>query len=351
MKKGKLAIVSTNRSKYSETFIQSHLMNLYDDVLYLYEGYFPKKFSEDKLISEYTISDVKKLLVEKKVTAVLAEYGPSGVEMMHICEELSIPLIVHFHGYDAYRDDILLSYGAHYPEMFGKTDAIVVVSKHMAGQLINLGCDASKVFHIPYGVHTNLFSQYNTDIKIDQIVACGRFVPKKSPQNTIRSFKKVHEKFPETQLVMIGDGELLDECKMLAQELHLGNHVQFTGSLGQNDIARIFAVSKIFVQHSITTQHHDSEGTPLVIMEAGAAGLPVVATRHAGIPDIIEEGVNGFLVPENDIDAMAEKIIFLLSEPNKAEEMGCNLKNKVLDYYTMNRYMNDLRNLINKFSK
>jgi len=351
MKKVKLAIVSTNRSKYSETFIQSHLMNLYEDVLYLYDGYFPKKFSDDKLTTEHPISDIKHLLLSKKTSLVLAEYGPSGIEMMNICEELSIPLIVHFHGYDAYRHDVLSSYGNHYQEMFRKASAVVAVSKHMAIQLKELGCDPDKVFYIPYGVNTQLFSERIVEIKEKQIVTCGRFVPKKSPQNTIKAFKLVHEKFPEMQLVMIGDGELLEECKVLVQELHLTNHVQFSGALPQDKIAEIFSVSKVFVQHSITTSNNDSEGTPLAIMEAGAAGLPVVATNHAGIPDVIDDGIHGFLVDENDITAMAEKIILLLSEPKKAEEMGRNLKNKVLDYYTMDRYMNDLRNLINKFSK
>ena len=121
---------------------------------------------------------------------------------------------------------------------------------------------------------------------------------------------------------MAGDGPLLESCRLLADSLGLSNVVKFPGVLPPEAIARHMHGARAFVQHSLVTSDGDSEGFGIVFVEAGASALPVVATRHDGIPEIVLDGETGFLVEERDVGAMAERMSRLLREPGLAVELG-----------------------------
>lgn len=353
-----LAIITTNKNQYSETFIQSHIAALpFRKIIYA-NGYLPSEISLD-LGKTYTSlsrnkrwwkrhsteDNLRDSLRQQKVEFVLAEYGTSGVEVLSVCQQLGLPLIVHFHGYDAYRNDILNSYGKRYSELFLGASAVIGVSKDMCQQLQFLGCPREKTHYLPYGIATEIFqAKQNSSSKT--VVACGRFVAKKAPQLTILAFKKTVELHRDAKLIMIGDGELLEECKDLVQDLNLASFVTFSGVLDACEIAKIYQDALVFVQHSVRTSDNDSEGTPLSILEASAAGLPVVSTRHAGIVDVVEEEVTGFLVNEGDVNAMSEKMCVLLDNPNLAFEMGQNASKKMHTAFTMSKYLESLSGII-----
>ena len=358
-----LAIISTNRFQYSETFIHSHIQYLPAQITLYSEGYLPIEVSHDKGSSFLPIpkskgllfkktsheSNLKASLKENNITAVLAEYGPSGVALFPICKALKIPLIVHFHGYDAYRDDVLQTYGQKYKELFALAQAFVCVSKNMEDQLLGLGCPREKLHLIHYGIDPLLFQpSAKIERRFGQFISCGRFVAKKSPFSTIRAFNLVQEKYPESRLTMIGGGELLDECKELCSKLGLIEKVEFAGILSQTEIIKHYQTAFAFLQHSIRTSNNDSEGAPLSIMEASAAGLPVVSTFHAGIPEIIADSVTGFLVNENDIEAMAQKMIRLLEDPKKARSIGKMGQDKIMKEFHRDGYICKLKDLIEK---
>ena len=90
----------------------------------------------------------------------------------------------------------------------------------------------------------------------------------------------------------------------------------------------------------------DSEGTPVAIMEASAASLPVVSTFHAGIPDVILDGITGILVPETDIDKMADAMLTLLNDKELARKMGRAGRERIKSEYSMERYINVLKTLL-----
>ncbi len=121
---------------------------------------------------------------------------------------------------------------------------------------------------------------------------------------------------------MIGDGHLLESCQMLAQFLNISTAVTFTGSVSPNQVAGYMQQARAFVQHSVTTLSNDTEGTPVAILEAGASGLPVIATNHAGIPDVVSHNETGFLVEEGDIKGMADYMIYLAQHPQTAADIG-----------------------------
>lgn len=366
-----LAIVSTNKDKYSETFIHNHIRLLPATIHFLFDGYLPKQYSVDKGITSHSILDLKKksfknlfkteqeehlssierYLVKNKIDVILCEYGPSGTEMMHIAERLNIPLVVHFHGYDAYRDDILSSYGKKYLELFQIACAIIVVSKHMYTQLIKLGCPENKLHCIVYGIDTTIFKNSINQLKEPLFISCGRFVEKKSPQSTIKAFKLVLRESPNAKLIMIGDGELLQECKNLVQELNISQSVEFKGVQIQKQIAQLYNQALAFIQHSVTTHQNDSEGTPLTIMEAMCSGLAVVSTKHAGIVDVITDGYTGFMIDENDIETMAKHMIFLLENPERALKLGEAASQFITSNHTLEIYTQRLWKVIENAKK
>lgn len=364
-----LAIISTNKDKYSETFIHNHVKRLPGNIHLLFDGYLPKQYSRDKGLSSGSVSDFRKrnwfrlfgaksnpqtelrtglerYLKHHRIDVLLCEYGPGGVEMLPVAQKLNIPLVVHFHGYDAYRHDILNSYGKHYKNLFAYAGAVIAVSGHMQTQLIALGCDVKTLHTLRYGIDTSVFKIVPTRREAHTFVACGRFVEKKAPQHTISAFKQVLEKFPAAKLIMIGDGELLDASMALVLELKISGSVEFTGVLNQQEIAGIFCRATVFVQHSVTSAINDSEGTPLTIMEAMACGLAVVTTKHGGIPDIINDGENGFLVDEHDVDTMAEHMCKLISDPEHAKLIGERAAKKIVKEHCLINYTDELWRII-----
>jgi glycosyltransferase involved in cell wall biosynthesis/lysophospholipase L1-like esterase len=349
-----IAILSTNPDKYSETFIHAHFQLLPRVVIYS-NGYFPSTFSLDKGKSWEELErnlDPETALIQSwktnNVKAILAEYGPAGVEVMKACEKAKLPLIVHFHGFDAYRDDVIESYGERYVELFQKASKIVVVSKDMFAQLVKLGCPKEKIQQITYGVDTDLLCPSNDDQTRENFIACGRFVPKKSPLTTIRAFAKVVEAHPGAKLTFIGDGELLDDAISLAKELNLQENIDFKGVLNPSEVAAELQKHAIFVQHSIRTEQNDSEGTPLSILEAAATGLAIVATKHGGISDVIETGVTGYLVEEGDVEAMANYMLELYNNKPLRSEFGDRVRTKILNEYKQADYIDSLEKCLLK---
>ena len=254
--------------------------------------------------------------------AVLAEYGTTGAATVEACKRLGIPLIVHFHGCDAYVRSILDEYRDKYPPMFAQAAAIIAVSRSMQRQLISLGAPAGKVHYNPCGIDCDAFGGAEPGKAAPLFITCGRFVEKKAPDVTLKAFSQVQRKFPRAELRMVGDGPLFEQCKALAASLGIANAVTFLGAQPHEVVQAEMRKARCFIQHSVEAPSGDREGTPLGILEAGASGLPVVATRHAGIPDVVIEGETGFLVNEHDVDGMAVHMLRLLEEPMLAAGMG-----------------------------
>ena len=244
-----------------------------------------------------------------------------------------------------YRMDVLSSYGKKYRELFQYATAVIAVSKHMFDQLLSLGCPREKLHYLRYGINTNIFYDQVKERK-PQIVSCGRFVEKKGQRHTIRAFKPLADRYKEAHLILIGDGALREHCELLVHELDLADRVTFTGILGQEEIADLLNESMVYVQHSVRADDDDMEGTPLALLEAGACGLPVIATRHGGISDVLEDGKTAYLVDERDIDSMTKRLIDIFANPLMAVEMGRKLAKKVNLQHRLESYTDKLSKIL-----
>jgi colanic acid/amylovoran biosynthesis glycosyltransferase len=269
-----------------------------------------------------------------RVQAVLAEYGTTGVVLMDACHSLGLPLIVHFHGYDASVREVLARNVKSYSKMFRQAGAIIAVSRAMQQKLIALGAPHEKVHYNPCGIDTAKFSGADPGSAPPILIAVGRFVEKKAPQVTLTAFSEVHRRRPEARLHMIGDGPLLDKCRELAKILAIAHVVNFLGEQPQTVVQEAMRGARCFVQHSVEAPNGDCEGTPVAILEAGATGLPVVATRHGGIPDVVIEGETGVLVDERDLEGMTEGMLRLIDDPELARRLGQGARHRVETHFS-----------------
>ena len=174
---------------------------------------------------------------------------------------------------------------------------------------------------------------------------------KRAPYYLILSFLRVLEEFPQARLVLAGDGSLWSTCKNLISYYGLEENVELPGVIAPVEFRSFLKESLALVQHSVTAESGDTEGTPVAILEACAAGLPVISTKHAGIPDVIQEGENGFLTYEHDVEGMAESMIKLLRTPSLAKEMGMKGRILIKEKYSLQKHIDKLNELILSCSK
>lgn len=281
-----------------------------------------------------------------KADAVLAEYGTTGSWIGPACERARIPLFVHFHGADASVEEVLLREREGYEGVFRIATGIVAVSQPMCERLVHMGAPKECVHLNPCGVDPSQFKHGSANRPDASFVSVGRFVEKKAPYLTIMAFDRVKKKLPDAQLTMIGGGPLWGPCVRLVEALNLGNAVCLKGPQNHSVVQQELRSAAIFVQHSLVAQNGDSEGTPVAVVEAQMSGLPVVATRHAGIPEVVVDGETGYLVDEADIEGMAKAMIELAMYPDLARKMGDNGRKRAIEKFTMERHIDDLAKMI-----
>jgi len=363
----KIAIALPNKPAYSETFIQSHINYLPAEVEIIYS--WPPMVDNRELVPLHPSlrEHARRALLRRigrwtfkqaidqelahyfnqfGIQALLAEYGPTGVRFMNACKIAEVPLIVHFHGFDAHQTNVLTQFGARYLELFESAAAIVAPSKHLANRLVELGASRDKVHVNPNGVDTKFFTMGYPNQARPTFVAVGRFVDKKAPHLTLLAFTKVLESIPEARLVMIGNGPLLNVCMDIAEVFNVAHAIEFMGSCTPKQVANTLLRGRAFVQHSKKSRDGDMESFGVVFIEAGAAGLPVIATKHDGIPEVVLHGKTGFLVDEGDVDGMAEYMVRLANDPELAARLGRAARERIEAEFSMEKSIAGLWEII-----
>jgi colanic acid/amylovoran biosynthesis glycosyltransferase len=362
-----LAIISPNQYAYSETFIQAH-RKIEANIFYYYDGLIPKQlenvgyigpdriqrlyYSMINQIKPQTLSVNEKLfaksLRKNNIEIVFAEYGITGAKVLDVCKNLRLPLAVIFHGFDAAVNSIINEYKNKYLELFNYAKCVFSVSSQMNKKLIELGCPQEKLIKATYGPNDLFLTIEPKFIESRSFVSIGRFVNKKAPYYTILAFKKVVDKYPDSELYFAGDGVLLEATQNLVRYFGLQHNIHFLGVIKPLEFSQILERVAGMVQHSITASDGDSEGTPVAILEASAAGIPVVSTFHAGIQDVIINDKTGFLVDEHDVDGMAEKIIWLIENLENGKIMGKCGKENVRHNFSMNKHITIISDSLKK---
>lgn len=355
-----VCVIQPNCDAYSERLIRDQLERLPANVTMLCDGWFPRRLWNGERLQPAALAIARRVanalhspalanrvsrlgltrfLRRHHVDVVLAQYGPVGCAIMDACRDADVPLVVQFHGFDAHYRPTLDHHRDQYQRLFTHAVALIAVSRHMAKQLVALGAPPEKVHCNPGGVDCARFNGAHPALAPRQFVNVARFVDKKAPHLTLNAFQRVQAAYPDATLVMIGDGPLLASSRDVARSIGIESAVDFRGACSAFEVRSALRSARAFVLHSIETADGDSEGTPIALLEAAATGLPVVATRHAGIADVVIEGGTGYLVEEHDVDAMAERMISLAADPDLAARQGAAGRAHVAANYSIEKHI------------
>ena len=277
-------------------------------------------------------------------TVMLAEYGPMGVLAADVCAALGLPLHVIFHGIDASALLREPRTRRRYRHMYRTAASVIAVSRALADRLVAAGCPERLIRVVPCGIEPGDFPPGTPEP--GRVLALGRLVEKKAPHLTIRAFALAAKDHPLAHLDIVGDGPLRGAVEAAAAEAGLGDRVTLHGALPHEACRALMRRAQIFAQHSVTAANGDTEGAPVAVAEAMATALPVVATRHSGIPEQVLDGETGILVAEGDVAGMGAAIARLLADPGLAARMGAAGRARALERLDQSRLLDELRSIL-----
>jgi glycosyltransferase involved in cell wall biosynthesis len=239
---------------------------------------------------------------------------------------LKIPYVVWGQGSDVYCPSLCIRIST--KPVLQNADAILALTENMKNKLKDIY--DSEISVVPNGIDLKEYSgemiNSDKDHKTKNILFVGSLYPIKGVQYLIMAMKLVHDKLPDAKLILVGDGKERERLAALSIQFDIQNYVQFVGKIPHKMVQTFMQRADVFILPSL------SEGLPNVILEAMACGLPIVASRVGGIPDIITNDVNGYLVEVKDTDDIANKIILLLQNDTLRKKLSDNNKHLVKKY-------------------
>lgn len=250
------------------------------------------------------------VFADEKPDLIHAHFGPSALEILPVAKRLNIPMVTTFHGMDASKLLQSDSYTKQLKQLFSYS-YILTVSEIMRKELIEFGSPIDKTKCAYIGVPVTKFKPQPRRFLVDKFrneeeisfLQVSNFVEKKGHRYTLMAFSKLIKSYPNAILTLAGNGPLKQMMENFTIELGIQNAVHFIGHKNTNEVVDLMKKADCFVHHSVIAGNGDKEGIPTVLMEAMASGLPVISTIHAGIPELVQHNVNGFLVGEGDVDA------------------------------------------------
>lgn len=287
--------------------------------------FMPSSVAQFAILQNNAYRFLKQILKGLKPDVAYIDFGSVAVMAQPTLKELAIPFVVHFHGSDISSALNNPSYRQELQNVFRYASALIVASNHIRRLLILEGAPPEKIYVVRYGINLegSIPKPWSERKSLPpSVVFLGRFTLKKNPVALIEAFYLVRKQVPETQFSLIGDGSEMPKVKERIEKLGLENSIKLYGSLPRSEALPIVNEHWVFAQHSVTASTGDQEGFGISLAEAAALELPIVSTLHNGIPEQVIDGETGFLVREFDYEAMAERIIELLTNPNLAEKMG-----------------------------
>lgn len=272
-------------------------------------------------ISKTELSALLAVLSETRARLLHIYFGQIAVHLLPLIRTWKNPTIVSFHGADVMVDMNKPAYREATVQMLEAVKLVLVRSESLHSALIGLACDSEKIEVQRTGIPLEQFPFRERILPSRsrgshwQLVQAGRLIEKKGLSVTLRAFAVFLKKYPNAKLTIAGEGPLLNELQQLARELNIAEHVSFTGFISQEELREIYYRSHIFLHPSQTGHDGNQEGIPNSMLEAMATGLPVFATEHGGIPEAVENGVSGVLVPERDHEALGRALLDAAEDP------------------------------------
>lgn len=262
-----------------------------------------------------------------------ANFGPYGLQaqIFRELEAFDGKIVTSFHGFD--MTSFVREKGKNvYQPLFDQGDMFLPISNYWENQLIDWGCSKEKIQVHHMGIKLDLFNPKPRRV-IDKnnlvLLSVGRLIEKKGFKYSIEATKRLIKKGMNVSYTIIGDGPLKTSLGALINKMGLQNRVRLAGSKTRGEVIRYLEKSDIFILPSVTAQNGDMEGIPMVLMEAMATGIPIISTCYSGIPELIQDGITGFAVPEKDVISISEKTCQIISSPELLKKISREAFNQV----------------------
>ncbi len=268
-----------------------------------------------------------------------AHYGPVGKSYRFARRLCRAPLVVSYYGYDAWAvprkegPDV-------YRSLFQTADGVLVLADEMGRQLQKLGCPAATQRKLAVGVRIEDFPFRERRLRPGEPVrflTIARFVEKKGVEVSLRALAEARKQRGDLLYDLVGDGPLRGRIEKLIRELGLEKAVTLHGYAEGKRLHDLMDAAHVLVLSSVTAADGDQECTPVSLMDAQASGIPVLSTRHSGIPEVVRDGQSGFLVAEHDVPALAERLLYLAGHPETWPQMGRAGREHVEQNYNCDR--------------
>lgn len=339
--------------KTTETFVYHQIVRntAYRNLVFASKCENSRIFPIKNIIKFKGRSDLLDALRNCPVDLLHAHFAPNALTALRAKKELNIPMLTFVHGYDAKKfptakPDRLKEY----KELFREGELFAVPSRAIKRELVAMGCPKKKVVVCHLGINLERFQFKPRRLKGDAIrlISVGRLVEKKGHSILIQALSLINKKMPNFHLTIIGSGKLEERLKEQIKELGLSKKITMLGGIPPSEVLRYLDRSHIFCLASVTAKDGDMEGLPVSILEAQAMGLPVVSTRHSGIPEGVNDGKSALLATEGDIRDFARKLYAMMSTPENWAEFGARGRRWVEKYFDAKKQAYELSKIYDR---
>jgi len=325
------------QKKYKNiVFTGQHLNNL-NITAEIFE-YFDKSIFSLKLITWKQHRFFKDVYEHQKPDIIHGHFLTDSSYFHPLTKKFNIPKVCSGYGYDVSKfPKNFGGLGKYYVKrIFEEYDLVLAMSNDMAIDLSKLGCPEQKIKVHYHGINTRLFNvdRNYSEKEVFNLLTIASLVTKKGHITVLKALTMLKKMHPRLNVIytIVGKGPLLESLKKFVYENNLTNNVLFKGHVKHGEeFLELLRNADIFIHPSITGSNGDKEGIPGTIVQAMASGLPVLSTYHAGIPEIINSGVNGLLIKEKDSLTLAEYLYELCSNSRQRQYLGMNAANMAIN--------------------
>lgn len=346
----RVALFCTNFLPYSQAFVYEEIKNhtRYDVEVFTWRRFFPDRFAFEPVhmanplyIATRRSPLFDRVIRDGRFDLIHAHFGPGGTYARPFALRHRLPLVVTFHGYDV---PLLSSYQRlwplHWPYALSGPRLLrdmtlgLCASTELRDMLLALGVPADRLVLCQLGVDLSAFQPAERDPATRRVIMIGRFVEKKGFEYGIRAFARALPQLnAQTLLTIVGGGDGEAKLRELVTSLGVEGTVTFAGVLKKDQVAAELSRSDVLLAPSVVDSNGDRESGLIVVKEASASHVVPIGTRHGGIPEIIDDGETGYLVPERDVEAMAARLVTVLNDADLRRRLATAARTKMERQY------------------